>query len=130
MPVIQWYGSWLFSGWHIELDAFVIMPNHVHGLIIFSDEQAEETRLYRGQVKNPLLQNEKRHGLPEIVRGCKTFSSQRINVIRNNHGSPVWQRNYYDRVIRNENDLTRARSYIVNNPLNWVHDKENPMNSA
>ncbi len=97
---------------HMELDAFIIMPNHLHGLIVFSDEQAG-----------------KRHGLPEIIRGFKTYSSRRINAVRNNRGCPVWQRNYYDRVIRNEDELTRARSYIVNNPMKWEHDKENPTKS-
>jgi len=97
---------------HIELDAFVIMPNHVHGLIAFCDEPTE-----------------KRHGLSEIIRGFKTFSSRSINAIRHNHGCPVWQRNYHDRIIRNEHELTHARSYIVNNPLKWEHDKENPINS-
>ncbi len=114
---------------HVELDTFVIMPSHIHGIIVFSDEQAEETGLHEGRVGNPPLREKMRHGLPEIVRGFKTFSSWRINAIRHNHGCPIWQRNYYDRVIRNENELTRARSYIVNNPLKWEHDKENPMNS-
>jgi REP element-mobilizing transposase RayT len=71
---------------------------------------------------------EKRHGLSEIIRGFKTFSSRRINELRNNPGCPVWQRNYYERVFRNENELARAREYIVNNPLKWELDKENPIN--
>lgn len=115
---------------HVELDAFVVMPNHVHGIIVFCDEQAEETVSQQGRVGNPPLQDEMRHSLPEIVRGFKTFSSRRINAIRQNHGCPVWQRNYYDRVIRNEDEMSRARTYIVNNPSKWVHDKDNPRNSV
>ncbi len=114
----------------VELDAFVIMPNHVHGLIVFCDEQAEETISQQGRVENPPLQDEIRHGLPEIVRGFKTFSSRRINAIRHNRGCPVWQRNYYDRVIRNENEMSRARAYIVDNPSKWAYDRENPINSV
>lgn len=115
---------------HVELDAFVIMPNHVHGLIVFCDEQTEETDSQQGRVGNPPLQDEIRHGLPEIVRGFKAFSSRHINAIRRNRGCPVWQRNYYDRVIRNENEMIRARAYIVNNPFKWAYDGENPVNSV
>lgn len=66
--------------------------------------------------------------LSEIVRQFKTFSAKRINQRRNNPGCPVWQRNYYERVIRNDDELTRAREYIFNNPLKWALDKENPVN--
>lgn len=98
---------------YVELDAFVVMPNHFHGLIVLRDEHQEM-----------------RHGLPEIIRGFKTFSSRRINGYRNNTGCPVWQRNYYDRVVRNEQEMTRARTYIANNPLQWANDKENPTHTA
>jgi putative transposase len=69
-----------------------------------------------------------KHGLPEIVWGFKTFSSRRINVLRNNPGCSIWQRIYHERVIRNEPELISAREYIVNNPLKWELDKENPIN--
>jgi putative transposase len=123
-------GSIAFAAWtdlsnhyrHIELDAFVVMPNHVHGLIVITDVQAKGASLKPA----PTV---KIHGLPEIVRGFKTFSSRRINESRHNPGCPVWQRDYYDRVIRNGNELTRASAYIVNNPLKWERDKENPTNS-
>jgi putative transposase len=111
----------------IELDEFVVMPNHVHGIIVIVG-----AGLVRAGFKPAPTQSAptgKTHGLPEIVRGFKTFSSRRINELRNNPGSPVWQRNYYERVIRNDGELSRAREYIVNNPLKWEEDKENPVNS-
>jgi REP element-mobilizing transposase RayT len=107
---------------HVALDAFVVMPNHVHGIIVISDVEARA-----GLKPAP---TDKWHGLSEIVRGFKTFSSRRINETRNNHGCPVWQRNYYDRVLRNGDELSRARAYTINNPLQWEQDKENPTNSA
>lgn len=69
------------------------------------------------------------HGLPEIVRQFKTFSSRRINDKRQTTGVPVWQRNYYDHIIRNEEELNEVRKYIRNNPLNWQMDSENPNQS-
>jgi len=68
----------------------------------------------------------KRHGLPEIVRGFKTFSSRRINQFRNTPGWPVWQRNDYERIVRNQRELDNVRQYILNNPQNWAKDAENP----
>lgn len=120
--VLNDYGKQVDHTWHslaqhnrgIVLDTFVIMPNHVH-LILFI-EDLERAGL------------EPAPTLSEIVRQFKTFSSKRINQQRNSPGCPVWQRNYYERVIRNEDELSRAREYIVNNPIKWALDKENPAN--
>jgi hypothetical protein len=67
--------------------------------------------------------------LPEIIRGFKTFSARRINDLRNTPGTPIWQRNYYEHIIRNEQELTRIREYVANNPLQWEDDRENPLRS-
>jgi hypothetical protein len=72
----------------------------------------------------------RRHALPEIVRGLKTFSSRHINESRQTPGVPVWQRNYYEHVIRNEDSLDRIRLYIAENPARWAYDRENPEASS
>jgi hypothetical protein len=64
--------------------------------------------------------------LPEIVRQFKTFSARRINQHRGMPGIPLWQRNYYEHIIRDEESLNRIREYIVHNPLQWALDRENP----
>jgi REP element-mobilizing transposase RayT len=66
------------------------------------------------------------HGLPEIVRQFKTFSARRINELRGTPGTPVWQRNYYEHIIRDESSLNRIRQYIAENPVRWDADRENP----
>jgi len=58
----------------------------------------------------------------------KTFSSRRINELRGTPGATVWQRNYFERVIRNDNEMHRIREYIFNNPAQWELDRENPNN--
>ena len=68
--------------------------------------------------------------LPEIVRAFKTFSARRINEMRGTRGVSVWQRNYFEHVVRNEAELLRIREYVVNNPLQWELDIENPVQSA
>ncbi|MEI6521195.1 MAG: transposase, partial [bacterium] len=64
------------------------------------------------------------YSLSEIVRQFKTFSAKQINKSRNSTGAVVWQRNYYEHIIRDDNDLNRIREYIVNNPANWMDDPE------
>jgi REP element-mobilizing transposase RayT len=66
------------------------------------------------------------YGLPEIIRQFKTFSAPRINELRGTPGTPVWQRNYYEHIIRNESSLNRIRQYIAENPARWDADQENP----
>jgi REP element-mobilizing transposase RayT len=91
----------------IDLDAFIVMPNHIHGIVVLTDVSSI------------------RHGLPEIVRGFKTFSARGINERRQTRGTPLWQRGYYDHVIRNEKALNRIRCYIADNPARWADDPDN-----
>jgi REP element-mobilizing transposase RayT len=111
---------------HVHLDVFIIMPNHVHGIIfLLNDERRDRFRNlslpddnHSATPNNEVsIPRQKRHGLSEIMRGFKTWSARRINQHRNAIGSPVWQRSFYDHIIR---------SYIRKNPLNWEHDQENP----
>ncbi|MBZ0304818.1 MAG: transposase [Anaerolineae bacterium] len=98
--------NWLFLPTYyqeLELDEYIIMPNHFHGILVLGD-------------KSPA-------GLSKIIQGFKTFSAKRINQIRKLRGIPVWQRNFYEHVIRNEQDLSRIREYIINNPAKWTEDE-------
>ena len=108
---------------HVGRDEFVVMPNHVHGILVLNDVGAG----FKPAPTQP-VRPYRRHGLPEIVRGFKTFSARRINALRNSRGIPVWQRSYYEHVIRSEADLTDVREYIQNNPLQWELDQENLFN--
>jgi REP element-mobilizing transposase RayT len=127
----------------IETDQFIVMPNHIHAIIMIVGAGFKPAQMVgtAQMVKSAPLMNlaqideNDRAGckpaptktvLSEIVRGFKTFSAKGINKFRNSRGLPVWQRNYYEHVIRNEADLTRIREYITNNPLKWALDEENP----
>lgn len=101
---------------NIELDEFIIMPNHVHGIIF----------IVGAGLKPAPTEDTKGHPLSEIIRGFKTFSSRRINEKRSVKGVPFWQRNYFEHVIRNDSELKSIREYIRYNPLKWQFDKENP----
>ena len=105
---------------NVELDEFVVMPNHVHGIIVIVG--ADVGAGFKPAPTIPV----KRHGLAEIVRALKTFSARRINELRGTPGRSVWQRNYYEHIIRDEESLNRIREYIANNPAQWALDRENP----
>ena len=92
-----------------ELDYYVIMPDHFHGILII-DNSREGSKT---------LPNARHHGLSEIIRGFKSFSSKRINMLLNNEDTFHWQRSFYDRIIRNEKELFAIRQYIEQNPLRW-----------
>ena len=109
---------------HVILDAFVIMPNHIHFIVIFVDTNVGVGRVGAGLRPAPTVV--KQHGLPEIVRALKSFSSRRINELRDTTGTPFWQRNYYEHIIRNERALYAIREYIQNNPANWLEDQLHP----
>ena len=67
----------------------------------------------------------RRHGLSEVVRGFKTYSGRRVNEVRGTPGVAVWQRGYYEHVVRNEEDMNRIRQYFQENPLRWSLKREN-----
>ena len=109
---------------HLILGTFVIMPNHIHGIMILTPDSTNGV----GAGLKPAPTNvdgNKRHRLPEIVRGFKTFSARRINQLRATPGTPVWQRNYFEHVIRDERSLNRIRQYIFDNPAKWNDAPEN-----
>ena len=112
---------------NIELDEFVVMPNHVHGIVIITDHVASTVGAGFKPAPTP---PQRRHALPEIVRGFKTFSSRRINLMRSTPGHQFWQRNYYEHIIRSENELDQVRRYIQENPAKWADDVDNPKNHA
>lgn len=107
------YGKIVWQTWNdlpnhipnIELGPFIAMPDHVHGIVTIHGQRA-------GLEPAPTR-------LPEIVRQFKTFSARRINALRGTKGTPVWQRNYYEHVIRGDTDYRECAEYIQNNPAAW-----------
>jgi putative transposase len=93
----------------VELDAFVVMPNHVHGVMWLVEPGAASSAPPLG----------------EVLRAFKSLTAQAINRLNGTTGA-VWQRNYFERVVRDEAELQVIRRYIVENPLRWALDHENP----
>jgi REP element-mobilizing transposase RayT len=135
---------------NIALDVHIIMPNHFHGILhinefvgakqdspalpafdLHGNKDDIATKGKAGEaLALPLLHGSASGSLCSIVQNFKSVSTRKVNKFRTNPGYPVWQRNYYERVVRNEEELSRAREYIVNNPMKWELDKENPVNAG
>ena len=108
---------------HVELDTFIVMPNHIHGVLVIIDDVGAKNfsplplnkRMPRGTSKT----------IGSVVRGFKIGVAKWFR--QNTDIYTVWQRNYYEHIIRNDESLNRIREYIVNNPLQWELDRENPV---
>ena len=143
---------------NLVLDEFVIMPNHFHG-ILFIDDGVGATRWVardspdvattigmtdrrvtglKGTQSRAQMRATHRvaptgpasGSIGAIIGQFKSIVTKRINALRSNPGCPVWQRNYYEHIIRNEHDLLNIRRYIAENPLKWEQDENNPANFA
>ena len=106
----------------VETDEFVIMPNHIHGIIVTMEPEPGQTS---GQTRGSAPT------LGRIVQWFKTMTTNAyIRGVKQNGWEPFpgkfWQRNYYERIIRNERELNAIRQYIHDNPIQWENDNENP----
>ncbi len=117
----------------IDLDEWVIMPNHIHGILLISRGEAfaanagihPSAPLAKA---SPLRRacGTQRGSLGAVIQNFKSVTTRRIHQARLVTGLPIWQRNYYEHVIRDDRDLLRVRRYIADNPLAWDLDEENP----
>jgi putative transposase len=118
----------------VELDAFVVMPNHVHGIIVIQGRGEASVPLHvskerPGSDASPLRQrpNGTQPGsLSAIVQNFKSISTRKMNAARSTPGTPVWQRGFYEHVVRDEEELRAIREYVLGNPARWDEDENNP----
>ena len=134
---------------HVQLDAWVVMPNHLHGIIVitgnarrgdaslatsYSDEPVPPAAIgsVDGTVSrdaSPLPQRPTGPppgSLGAIVGNFKSVTARRINRLRRAPSTPVWQRNYYEHIVRDGRALNAVREYIADNPERWAWDTYNP----
>jgi REP element-mobilizing transposase RayT len=103
------------------------MPNHVHGIVVVVNDVGAGLALPN---QNTLSDKQGAASsaptLGDVIRTFKSLSAIGVNRRLGRSGQPLWQRNYYEHIIRNEDELNRIRQYIHDNPLNWETDEENP----
>ncbi len=119
---------------HVTTDASIVMPNHLHGIIVIGGgvrakhpPAISTPPLYLSADASPLRPTGTISGsLGAIVQNFKSTATRVVNALRQTPGLPLWQRNYFERIVRDERELNRIRAYIVNNPLKWALDTEHP----
>lgn len=111
----------------IELDVFVVMPNHFHAVLFINRVRHGGTEHSHAPLHLPGKLQRSSQSLGSLVAGFKAAVTSRINTMRNTPGIPVWQRNYYEQVIRSHPALDTIRQYILSNPSQWALDHENPV---
>lgn len=89
---------------NVKLDCFVVMPNHVHFIVVIQNRSP--------WAATPTMNS---LSIPNIINSFKTITSKKC-------GYTLWQRNYYEHIVRNEQSLQEIRDYILNNPLKWQED--------
>lgn len=128
----------------VRLDEWILMPNHLHGILVLESRARhfQSDGILRHPNKKsdissipapivnasplpggPLIPN----SLGAIIGNFKSITARKINSYRKTPGAPVWQRNYFEHIIRSDASLERHREYIRKNPQNWVYDEENPI---
>jgi len=115
----------------IELDTFIIMPNHLHGIISIQSRRGDpvDRPAYRSITTQPFKINDpvlKSNTIGAIVGQIKSNATKRIR--ESLYPGFHWQRNYYEHIIRNEFELQQIKKYILTNPENWIEDQDNPLN--
>jgi len=130
---------------YISLGAHMVMPNHFHGILFIHEnvratrqgrsmsqtkEEPLQTMIPEGIDGSPLPRGPKPASLGAIIAQFKSRVTKRIWKIPEFKETPIWQRNYYEHVIRNQTDLQNKTDYIEANPLLWEEDDENPINNG
>jgi putative transposase len=108
---------------YVTLDQFIVMPNHLHGVFCIEPFAERATQVLP-------LQRAVAHSVGAIVGSYKAAVSRTINKLRPGAGNNLWQRNFFEHIIRDENSLFAIRQYIETNPQRWEDDKENPEGSG
>jgi REP element-mobilizing transposase RayT len=117
----------------IDPDAFVVMPNHIHGIVVLVGTEAHAIPTSEGQPQGVApTRTGAKMSLSDVVHRFKTLTTKRyIEGVKRfswaSFATRLWQRNYFEHVIRNDESLQRIRQYIHENPARWEFDRENPL---
>jgi len=115
--------EWLASATirrEVKLDTYIVMPNHLHAIVWIQGPPPSEKPTPR------LARGPRPKSLGALVGGFKAATTRRIRALLQTPEAVIWQRNYYERIIRDERELNAIRQYILDNPARWADDEEHP----
>jgi putative transposase len=118
----------------VECDAFVVMPNHIHGIVAIVENISGVGAQHAAPIPQPtqgITSNNVASGsIGAVVRSFKSAVTRQINLLDNTPGEIIWQRNYHEHIIRSESSLNTLRQYVEQNPARWNEDKLHPMKNS
>lgn len=133
--VARWWAELSHRFTEVETDVYTVMPNHFHGIVVINEPDAPPYPVGADLCVCPNMDGNKEGGhvgppLPTLIQWFKTMTTNEyMRCVKSKSWPPferrLWQRNYYEHIIRNEDSLNRIRAYISNNPAQWLNDKEN-----
>lgn len=126
--VFNWISNLALKFPAITVNHFVIMPNHIHLIIEIAENKDVLLEATENESMVDLQMNmikRRKMLLPKAIGYLKMNSAKEINSIYNTSGTPFWQSNYYEHIIRDENSFNNIVRYINDNPLNWHPSKDN-----
>ncbi len=110
---------------NVKLEEWVIMPNHIHGILIINNHNNilndNDKCFYKYSNVKKMFKSPS-NTIGSIIRGFKSSVTKEVRQLYDRPQMKIWQRNYHDHIIRNENEYYKISSYIRNNPQNWKHD--------
>ncbi len=112
----------------IIIDNYIVMPNHIHIIIQIVGAGSSRPGINKNNNETIDGRDNRARTLGQIIAYFKYNSTKKINELMKNGVNKIWQRSFYDHIIRNDKSLHKIREYIVNNPLTWNTDKNNPNN--
>ena len=101
---------------YVELDSYIVMPNHLHGIVVITDQAKDGSQTGPTTPRKPL---------GRLIGAFKTVSTKQVNLAQGTPAQLLWQRSYYEHILRNDQSMERTRQYILDNPLQWAFDSEN-----
>lgn len=128
--VVEWWNRIPQHYPSVKIDDFVIMPNHIHGIMAWDIDVGTGSPRPSSSVRTGSPHPKDAPTLGKIVGYFKYQSTKYINQLNNTTGERIWQIRYHDHIIRNDSDLQRLREYIQNNPKKWELDKLHPDNEG
>ena len=111
---------------NVKIETYVVMPNHVHGILTINEKLPDANRENKSTVTTELFGRPSPKSVPTIIRSFKAAASKRARESGLAVSGSIWQRGYYEHVLRNTREYVETTNYILHNPVRWADDEENP----
>ena len=111
---------------NVKVESYVVMPNHLHGILTIDTKLPDANLRDKPPLTSELFGRPVPKSIPTIIRSFKSAASKRARESGLMTAGSIWQRGYFERVLRNTREYVDVTNYILQNPVRWADDEENP----